>query len=182
MNIPPYHKEQIQHLLRRKDMPKLVDKKHTFTIMLDKLRTKARHTPVNRRQYTHIIGNNGLTLIDNNISILEDLTMLSSMTVPSIYFALTVCAASVSAIDKNNNTHAIIMKAQKAVNKSSKFYSFDRKVPNGYGKYYKILENNFELEDIIGCPTWKEARYIKDIIYNIVKLYFKLDGHTDKMK
>ena len=58
----------------------------TFKTMLDNLRMKSRIIPANDGLCAHIFGNDGPSIIDDDVNALEGLIMLSSLSTTSACF------------------------------------------------------------------------------------------------
>ena len=90
--------------------------------------------------YIYMVGNTSSMLIHNNISILEELSILLLVKVPAIYDILITCPTSIPNINDENITLIIMMKLKWKQVRNSAQYSFF--LNNKLRQIWWVLLNN----------------------------------------
>ena len=100
-----------------------------------------------------VVGNDGSSIIDDNVSTSECLAMLSLLSTPNTCFVSTVCSAPVLSINDDENAVYIMMTAQRKSNKISTLHSFHKKVNPWHDKCYENFMESFDIDGIVGGAT-----------------------------
>ena len=86
-----------------------IGEEYTFKSMLEYMRVKTRCIPAYNSLCICIVGNYRPILIENKVNAVEELSMLSSAKVTTIYYILIICSILVPSINNDKNTLIIIM-------------------------------------------------------------------------